>query len=168
MNSLFLELLPELIATLVGVVVGTFVAIRIDRVAAHNKKLQRKQVTLLNIKQELEQNYTTVSMVLDDYKNTPYGKGIYVSTIAWETSVTHGDLQEIIGTELSDIIENQYSRYLSLRYYVDLLTTLWFSPKEIDGYQEIRREFRRKIIVIIEDVIQSQDSIITAINNNID
>ena len=168
MDSLFWELLPELIATLVGVVVGTFVAIRIDRVAAHHKKLQRKQITLLNIKQELEQNYTTVSSVLDDYKNTPYGKGIYVSTIAWETSVTHGDLQEIIGSKLSDVIENQYSRLLSLRYYVDLLTTLWFSPKDIDGYQEIRREFRRKIITIIEDLMNSQDAIISDINDSLD
>ena len=168
MLDLFWDVLPELIATLVGVLVGTFVAIKMDRIILHRNRLTRKSITLLNIKVELEQNYTTVSQVLDAYKNTPYGKGIYISTIAWETSVKYGDLQEVIGMKLADIIENQYSRLLSLRYYVDLLTQLWFSPGTIDGYNEIRREFRRKIITIIEDIMKAQAEVIDEINNNID
>jgi hypothetical protein len=167
MNEFLLGVLPELIATLIGIFIGSYAAIRIDRRTEHRHKLKRKNITLKNIQQELNQNYHTIKAVLDAYKNTPYGKGIYVSTIAWETSVAHGDLQDVIGSELSDVIENQYSRLLNLRYYVDLLTTLWFSPKQIDGYEIIRSEFRSKIIDIIEDILAAQAEIVEAIDNNL-
>jgi hypothetical protein len=38
---------------------------------------------------------------------------------------------------LTDVISSQYALLVRIRYYVDLLTRLWFAPAEIQGYEEI-------------------------------
>ena len=45
MLDLFWDVLPELIATLIGVLVGTFVAMQMDRNASRRNKQNRKKTT---------------------------------------------------------------------------------------------------------------------------
>ena len=59
---------------------------------------------------------------------------------------TSGDLADMLGIELADTIENQYRIFFRVRYYVDLMTQLWFAPVEIDGRAEIQEGFKNHIV----------------------
>jgi len=48
--------------------------------------------------------------------------------------------------ELADLVENQYRIFFKIRYYVDLMTRLWFTTPEVDGRGEIQRGFNHHIV----------------------
>jgi hypothetical protein len=139
------NLLAELVATLVGIFVGTLAALALDRHRERSRNRQRAVVLLRSLRQELDENAATLKGVLPAFESTPWGKSFYVSTTAWETAMSSQDLPEIIGFELADVLGDQYALLYRIRYYVDLLTRLWFAPTAIDGYEEMRKGFRDAI-----------------------
>ena len=64
-----------------------------------------------------------------------------------------GDLPEIIGFDLTETISAQYALFMCIRYYVDLLTQLWFAPHDVSGYEEMRRGFIRTIRETMSQVL---------------
>ena len=78
----------------------------------------------------------------------------------WEAATAGGDLPEIIGYELADKIEDQYSILLRLRYYVDLMTKLWFAPDDIEGYANIQDGFRGHILRALREAIDNHPNAI--------
>jgi hypothetical protein len=162
MNLLY-QAIPEMIATLIGVVVGGLGALYIDRIRELNVKKKRAQIILHNIYGELEDNFHALENAKPAYVDTPYGKSFYISTIAWETATTGGDLPEIIGFELADIIENQYAILLRLVYYVNLMTQLWFAHDSIGGKNEIQEGFRTHIINGLHEAIEYHPYVIQKI-----
>ena len=104
--------------------------------------------------QELRGNYRTLDEVKAAYQNTAWGKSFYVSITAWETAMSGGDLPDIIGFELTDVIASQYALFVRIRYYVDLLTRLWFAPNDIQGYEEMRNGFRRAILETMTQALE--------------
>jgi hypothetical protein len=42
---------------------------------------------------------------------------------------------------------------MRIRYYVDLLTQLWFAPPDVSGHKEIRRGFTRTIRETMSQVL---------------
>jgi hypothetical protein len=87
---------------------------------------------------------------LNSYLYTDYGKSFYLGSIAWDTATSSGDLADILGIELADTIENQYRIFFRVRYYVDLMTQLWFAPVEIDGRAEIQEGFKNHIVTNLQ------------------
>jgi hypothetical protein len=161
--EIFYEALPEMIATLIGVVVGGVGALYIDSQRALSNKKKRAQIILHDIFGELEDNYHSLQTALKVYDETSYGKSFYISTIAWETATTGGSLPDIIGIELADIIENQYSILMSLVYYVDLMTRLWFAPDSIEGKKEMQEGFRQHILDGLQEAIEYHPFVIKKI-----
>lgn len=152
--ELFYDALPEMIATLIGVVVGGVGALYIDSRRELNNKKKRARIILHDINGELEDNYFALQDAMAAYKDTSHGKSFYISAIAWETATTGGDLPDIIGIELADIIENQYSILLRLVYYVDLMTRLWFASDSIGGKKEMQEGFRQHILDGLQEAIE--------------
>jgi len=152
--ELFYEALPEMIATLIGVVVGGVGALYIDSRRELNNKKKRARIILHDIFGELEDNFFALQTAMKAYEETEYGKSFYISAIAWETATTGGDLPDIIGIELADIIENQYSILLRLAYYVDLMTRLWFAPDSVGGKKEMQQGFRQHILDGLQEAIE--------------
>jgi hypothetical protein len=140
------SIIGETVATLVGIFMGTLAALAVDRYNERRRNRQRARIILRSLAQELNDNYKTLQAVKPAYQKTSWGKSFYVSTIAWETAISSGDLPAIIGFELTDTVSAQYALLVRIRYYVDLLTRLWFTPSEIQGYKEIRRGFNRTIV----------------------
>ncbi len=140
------SIIVELLVTLVGIFIGTLTALAVDRYNERQRKQRRAKIVLRSLAQELNENYRALESVKMAYQKTPWGKSFYVNTIAWETALAGGDLADMIGLELTDVIADQYALLVRIRYYVDLLTRLWFAPVEIDGYDEIRRGFNRAIV----------------------
>lgn len=161
--ELFYQALPEMIATLIGVVVGGLGALYIERKRELMGVRKRARIILHNLYGELEDNYYALENAKPAYEATPYGKSFYISTIAWETATTGGDLPDIIGFELADIIENQYSILLRLAYYVDLMTQLWFAPDSIDGKTEMQEGFRQHIVNGLQESIEYHPYVIQQI-----
>jgi hypothetical protein len=157
-------LIVELVVTFVGIFVGTLLAMAVDHARARRRKRQRAQIVLRALSQELRENDATLMAVRDAYINTPWGKSFYVSTMAWETAQSSGDLPDIIGFELADTIEAQYGLLIRLRYYVNLLTQLWFAPTDIDGYEEIRQGFREAILDTMTQALNHFPRVIEAID----
>ena len=94
------------------------------------------------------------------YQKTAWGKSFSISTIAWETALSSGDLPDIIGFKLTDIISAQYALLVRIRYYVDLLTRLWMAPADIPGYEEIKRGFHRAIVEAMNKAINLQPEVL--------
>lgn len=159
-NSLFVES----VATLVGIFVGTLAALLLDRRNGRRRLQRRSSIILRSLAEELEDNFQTIRKVKPGYVSTPWGKSFYVSTVAWETALAGGDLPLIIGSELTDSISAQYARFLRIRYYVDLLTRLWFAPSDVAGYAEMQRGFTRKILDGMSQVINRHASVMGQID----
>ncbi len=161
--DLLYQALPEMIATLIGVVVGGVGALYIDSRRELSNKKKRAEIILYNIFGELEDNFLALEKAKPAYEETDYGKSFYISTIAWKTATTGGDLPDIIGFELADIIENQYSILQSLGYYVNLMTQLWFAPDSIEGKKEMQEGFRKHIINGLQEAIEYHPYVIQKI-----
>ena len=73
----------------------------------------------------------------------------------------------IIGFELTDVISAQYALLVRIRYYVDLLTQLWFAPAEIPGYQEIRQGFMRAILEAMNQAINHHPEVMRQITESL-
>jgi hypothetical protein len=116
------NIIAETIATVVGIFVGMLTALATDRYNERRRKRRRAKTILRSLSQELGDNYSALRSVRTAYLETPWGKSFYVSTIAWETALSSGDLPDIIGFELADAISTQYALLVRIRYYVDWLT----------------------------------------------
>jgi hypothetical protein len=147
------NLLVQAAGSLIGVFVGALAALATDRYNTRRVKQQRAKTLLRILVQEMTENHETMRAVKSAYQNTPWGKSFYISTIAWETALAGGDLPEILGYELADQLAEQYGLLVRIRYYVDLLTRLWFAPQNIAGYEEIQRGFRQAIVTAMEKAI---------------
>ena len=162
----FYQALPEMIATLIGVVVGGLGALYINRKQEQSAKKKRAKIILYNIFGEMEDNYIAKGKAKPAYEKTPFGKSFYISTIAWETATTGGDLPDIIGFELADIIENQYSILKNLGYYVGLMTQLWFASDSIEGKKDKQEGFRQHIINGLQEAIEYHPYVIQKITDS--
>ena len=162
--DLIYDAIPELIATLTGVFVGGLGAMYIERQRELASKRKRARIILHNIYGELEDNFYALEGAKPAYENTSYGKSFYISTIARQTATTGGDLPDIIGYELADIIENQYSILLRLTYYVNLMTKLWFAPDSIIGKKEMQEGFRQQIMNGLQEGIEYHPYVIQKIS----
>ena len=140
----------QTVASLVGVFVGALAALATNRHAIRSRQRQRARTLLRILSKELTENFETIHAAKPAYETTDWGKSFYLSTISWETALASGDLPEILGYELSDHLAVQYGWLARIRYYVDLMTRLWFAPKGIAGYEEIRRGFREAIVAAME------------------
>lgn len=152
-----------MIATLIGVVVGGLGALYIERQRELSRSKRRARIILYNIYGELEDNFHALENAKPAYEQTPFGKSFYISTIAWQTATTGGDLPDIIGYELADIIENQYSILLRLVYYVNLMTQLWFAHDSIEGKKDMQEGFRGHIINGLQEAIEYHPFVIKQI-----
>ena len=161
--DLLYQALPETIATLIGVVVGGVGALYIDSRRELSNKKKRAGIILYNIFGELKDNFLALEKARPAYEETSFGKSFYISTIAWETATTGGDLPDIMGFELADIIENQYSILQNLAYYVNLMTQLWFAPDSIEGKREMQGGFRKNILNSLQEAIEYHPFVIQKI-----
>lgn len=155
----------NIIGTLIGIFVGTLAALATDRYNERRRNRRRARIILRSIAQELNENYETLRAVKPVYQSKPWGKSFYISTIAWETALSSGDLPDIIGFGLTDAISAQYALLVRTRYYVDLLTRLWFAPAEIPGYEEIRQGFRRAIIKTMNQATNNHPEVMRLIGS---
>lgn len=145
-SAMLNQILVQTIASLVGVFVGAAAALAMDRHSHRQRQRQRARTLLRILSQELTENFETIRTVKPAYETTSWGKSFYLSTISWETALANGDLPEILGYELADHLAAQYGWLARIRYYVDLMTRLWFAPKGIAAYDEIQRGFRDAIV----------------------
>lgn len=149
------NVLSEMIAGLVGIFVGTLAALAVERFKERRQNRRRAHTILRALAQELEEDHRTLQSVRPAYSQTAFGKSFYLGTIAWETALAGGDLPAIIGVELADAIAAQYALLVRIRYYVDLLTRLWFAPADIPGYDDIRGGFHRSILEALAQALGS-------------
>ncbi len=147
------SIIAESVSGLVGIFLGTLAALAVDRYNERRRTRQRAKLILRSLAQELTENFATLKNVKSAYVQTAFGKSFYLSTLAWETAMASGDLPAIIGYELADDIALQYALLVRIRYYVDLLTRLWLAPKDIEGYEDIRRGFSRAIVDAMDKAI---------------
>jgi hypothetical protein len=158
------EVLPEMIATIVGVGLGGMGALYNSRRQVNQVKEKRAKIFLKNLESEIAENIQVVNLALHTYRYTDYGKSFYLGSIAWDTATASGDLADILGIDLSDTIENQYRIFFRLRYYVDLMTQLWFAPTEIDGRAEIQEGFKNQIITNLKQAAEHFSEVQVAID----
>ncbi len=149
----------DIISTLIGIFIGTLAALAADRYNERRRNRRRAKIILRSIAQELNENYDTLRVVRPAYKSKAWGKSFYVSTIAWETALSSGDLPDIIGFDLTDAISAQYALLVRTRYYVNLLTQLWFAPSEVQGYEDIRKGFRQNILTTISQATSNHPDV---------
>ena len=142
----FSEFLPEMIATIVGVALGGMGAIYSSRRQLKAVKKKRAEIFLKNLESEIAENMQVIELAYQTYISSDHGKSFFLGSIAWDTATVTGDLEDVLGLDLADSIENQYRIFFRLRYYVDLMTQLWFAPVEIDGRAEIQEGFKTHII----------------------
>ena len=134
----FSEFLPEMIATIVGVALGGMGAIYSSRRQLKAIKKKRAEIFLKNLGSEIAENMQVIELAYQTYISSDHGKSFFLGSIAWDTATVTGDL--------ADSIENQYRIFFRVRYYVDLMTQLWFAPVEIDGRAEIQEGFKNHIV----------------------
>lgn len=156
-------IIAETVATLVGIFVGTLAALATERRNERRRKRRRAKVVLRSLSQELSDSYHALQAVKPAYLRTPWGQSFYLSTTAWETAMSGGDLPDIIGFELTDLISAHYALLVRIRYYVDLLTQLWLAPADIQGYEEIRRGFHRAILEAMNQAINRHPDVVKQI-----
>jgi hypothetical protein len=149
-----------MIATLVGIFVGTLAALAADRYNERRRKRQRAGVILRSLVKELEENHATLKAVKPAYQRTAWGKSFYLSTIAWETALASGDLPAIIGDGLTDAFSSQYALLVRIRYHVGLLTQLWFAPAEIEGREDIRKGLTKSILDAMNQAINQHPEVL--------
>jgi len=152
--------LVQTIASLTGVFIGALAALAMNRHNTVRRHRQRARILLRNLSQELAENDDVLRAVRPAYEATPWGKSFYLSTIAWETALSSGDLPEILGYELSDRLAIQYGWLARIRYHVDLLTRLWMAPRAIEGYEEIRQGFRLAILAAMDQAMSGHQEVL--------
>ena len=152
--------LVQTIASLAGVFIGALAALAINRHNTVRRHRQRARTQLRILAQELAENDDMLRAMRPAYEATPWGKSFYLSTIAWETALSSGDLPEILGYELADRLATQYGWLARIRYHVDLLTRLWMAPRDIEGYEEIRRGFRQAILAAMDQAIAGHQEVL--------
>ena len=157
------NIVVELITSLVGIFFGMLAALAVDRYNEQRRRRLRAKIILKSLSQELNENFNTLQQVRSAYVTTPFGKSFYVNTVAWETAVASGELPAIIGDDLTDSISDQYALLVRIRYYVDLLTRLWFAPANITGYEEIRHGFNQQIVEAMNKAINRHEPLLTMI-----
>jgi len=153
------DLVTQTLATLIGIFIGTFSALTIDRYNERARKRRRAKIVLRSLAHELRANYRMLEGVKAAYQNTAWGRSFYISTTAWETALASGDLPDVIGSELTDLVSDQYALFFRIRYYVDLLTRLWFAPNDIQGYEEMRGGFRKAIVETMTQALKQQPDV---------
>jgi hypothetical protein len=166
MADIVTNIIIETVPTLIGIFIGTLAALATDRRAAQRRKRQRAQIVLRALLQEIGDNNKTLQEVKPAFSNTIWGRSFYLSTLAWETAMAGGDLPEVIGFELADAIAGQYALFVRIRYYVDLLTRLWFAPQTIQGYDDIRRGFHKAIIDAMNQAFSRHAKIVERIKEH--
>lgn len=159
------RILVDVVGTLIGIFVGTLAALATDRYNERRRNRRRAKIILRSLAQELNEDYETLRAVKPTYQSKPWGKSFYVSTISWETALSSGDLPGIIGFGLADVISAQYALLVRIRYYVDLLTRLWFAPTEIQGYEEIRRGFRQMIVKTMSQAMNNHSEVLRLVGS---
>ena len=82
--------------------------------------------------------------------------------MAWETAVASGDLPDIIGFQLTDVIGEQYATLARVRYYLDLMTQLWMAPRDLEGYGDMQTGFHRQIQKAMDEAINRHNSVFAA------
>jgi hypothetical protein len=157
------DFLPEMIATIIGVALGGMGALYNSRRQFNEIKRQRARIFLKNLESEIKENMQLVELALQNYLEVDHGRSFFLGSIAWDTATIKGDLADVLGIELADKIENQYRIFFRLRYYVDLMTQLWFAPTEIDGRSEIQEGFRNHIISNLEQAMETYPAVQAAI-----
>ena len=160
--ELIVDALPDLLATLVGVAIGGLGALFVNRRSELFQKRKRKQIVLRNISQELVDSYNAMQAALPVYE-AEQGVSFYISTIAWETAVASGDLPDIIGFELADSVENQYSMYFHLRYYLAEYSATLHSSAPSDQIAVLRSIYREAIIKGLNAASQHHPQVIAQI-----
>lgn len=140
------EFLSEMIATIVGVALGGMGAVYSSRRQVKEIKRKRAKIFLKNLESEIAENMQVIEVAYQTYTSSDHGRSFFLGSIAWDTATVRGDLADVLGLELADSIENQYRIFFRIRYYVDLMTQLWFAPVEIDGRAEIQEGFKNHII----------------------
>jgi len=157
----------DVVASLVGIFIGTLLALYIDRRNAHRRLRRRSKVVLRSLALELNEDYQTIKDAKAAYLKNPWGKSFYLSTVAWETALAGGDLPAVIGFEMADTISAQYALYIRIRYYVDLLTQLWFAPSDVAGYDQIRRGFNQAIVAAMTRAIGQHAAVMSRIERDL-
>lgn len=157
-------LLTETISALIGIFVGTLLALAVDRSNEHRRQRRRARVIVRSLSQELTEDFNTLQSVRVAYLTTPFGKSFYINTVAWETALSGGELADLMGDDLADLLANQYARLIRIRYYVDLLTRLWLAPTEIPGYEDIRRGFTQTILDSLTETINHHGPLMDSLN----
>jgi len=142
----FSEFLPEMIATIVGVALGGMGAIYSSRRQLKAIKKKRAEIFLKNLESEIAENMQVIELAYQTYISSDHGKSFFLGSIAWDSATVTSDLADVLGIELADTIESQYRIFFRVRYYVDLMTQLWFAPVEIDGRVEIQEGFKNLIV----------------------
>ena len=148
-----IEIAVEFIAPLVGVFVGTLLAWWIDHRNTQQNRAYRARILLESLQKELETNHDTVKRMRPAYQRERWGKSFYVETVVWETAIASGDVADLLGQKMANELSKQYGRFVRMRYYVDLLTRLWFAPDAIDGAEEMRLGFHDNILRTMTDVV---------------
>lgn len=158
-----MEITVEFIAPLVGVFVGTLLALWIDHRNSQRNRVHRARILLESLQKELETNHDTVKRIRPAYQREPWGKSFYVETSAWETAIASGDVSDLLGQKIANELSVQYGRFVRMRYYVDLLTRLWFAPDTIDGAEEMRRGFHDNILRAMTEVVNHHRTVMSMI-----
>jgi type II secretory pathway pseudopilin PulG len=135
--SIWELLITETIAALIGIFVGTLLALAVDRSNEHRHQQRRARVILRALTQELNENVTALS---------------------------GGELADLVGDDLADSLSSQYALLIRIRYYVDLLTRLWLAPTDIAGYEEIRRGFIQTIVDSLTQTINNNGPLIDSLH----
>ena len=164
-TSIWELLITETIAALIGIFVGTLLALAVDRSNEHRHQQRRARVILRSLTQELNENFSTLQSVRGAYLTSPFGKSFYINTVAWETALSGGELADLVGDDLADSLSSQYARLIRIRYYVDLLTRLWLAPTDIAGYEDIRRGFIQTILDSLTQTINNHAPLMDSLNH---
>jgi hypothetical protein len=167
MQEYFIEAIPELIATLVGVTLGGFFAFAAERHRERGRRNQMAETVLRSISQELRTNYDVTTGVLPHFQATPFGKSFFLYTSVWDTVLATDELPDIIGYRLADIIAAHYGLLSKLRYYGDLLVQVWLAPDTIEGYAEIRAGFRKIIVESLSITIENHPRVMEQIERKL-
>lgn len=162
-----MTIFADVVASLIGIFIGTLLALYIDRQNARRRLRRRSKVVLRSLALELQENYRTVKDAKAAYLKNPWGKSFYISAVAWETTLAGGNLPAVIGFELADAISAQYALYIRIRYYVNLLTQLWFAPSDVAGYEQIRRGFNQAIVASMTKAISQHSALMSRIERDL-
>lgn len=163
MQQYLIEAIPELIAPLVGVSLGGFVAFGVERQRERRRCNQLAVTVLRSISQELRSNYDVTTSVLPQFQNSAFGKSFFLYTSVWDTVLSTDELADIIGYRLADVIAAHYGLLAKLRYYSDLLIQVWLAPRNIEGYSDICAGFRKVVLQTLVIAIENHPRVIEQI-----